>query len=124
MSPYILVVDDSADIRWLITETLRPFGYEVLESMNGQDALNLLGEVRQLPSAITVDLEMPEMSGQTFCSEIKKNVRYAEIPVVILSDALDVAEVAAHFGVGFLAKRDVKNLPTILTSLLPSGWQR
>ncbi len=58
----ILVVDDDAQVRDLVSEYLRDFGYQVLEAHDGRAALSLL-DTRAAPDLVITDIRMPEMSG-------------------------------------------------------------
>ncbi|HST75814.1 MAG TPA: response regulator [Acetobacteraceae bacterium] len=58
----ILVVDDDPEVRELVSEYLRDFGYRVLEADSGSKALGVVGEQKVLHLIIT-DIRMPEMSG-------------------------------------------------------------
>ena len=63
----VLVVDDSADDRALVTSYLEEGGAEVLVAGSGREALNVLEKVT--PDLAIVDLRMPEMDGLTFLKE-------------------------------------------------------
>jgi CheY-like chemotaxis protein len=58
----ILVVDDDADVREVIAETLEGFGYGVLQAASGEEALPVLAERHDIRMLIT-DVRMPGMSG-------------------------------------------------------------
>ena len=73
--PQILVVEDDASIRGLVSEVLRDDGYEVSEASNGVEALEALGE--RLPDLIVLDLMMPIMDGWRFVEECRRNLREA-----------------------------------------------
>lgn len=78
----ILVVDDSAVIRQLLTQILNEAGdMEVVGT--AQDPVFALGKIKNLrPDVITLDVEMPRMDGLTFLSEL---MRTDPIPVVMVS---------------------------------------
>ncbi|MER3432857.1 MAG: serine/threonine protein kinase [Leptolyngbya sp. ERB_1_1] len=57
----ILVVDDKAENRFVLVNLLQPLGFEVMEAINGQDALEKAEQFR--PDAILIDLSMPVMDG-------------------------------------------------------------
>ena len=60
----ILVVEDDASIRGLVSDLLRDDGYQVSEACNGAEALDAVREQR--PDLIVLDLMMPVMDGWTF----------------------------------------------------------
>lgn len=83
MSKTILIVDDSASLRQVVTMALKSAGYGVIEACDGKDALaKLTGERVHL---IISDVNMPNMDGITFLKEVKKNPQYRFTPVIMLT---------------------------------------
>jgi CheY-like chemotaxis protein len=98
--PQILVVEDDAAIRGLVTEVLRDDGYEVSEAANGAEALEYVGDHR--PDLIVLDLMMPVMDGWTFVEECRRTNACTEVPIVVTSASHDLphtAERLRSFGV-------------------------
>lgn len=79
----ILVAEDERDIRDLIVYTLGFGGYEVLEAGDGEEAVRLAQE--EAVDLILLDVRMPRMTGYQACTELKKDERTADIPIVFLS---------------------------------------
>jgi CheY-like chemotaxis protein len=77
----VLVVDDDRTLLRLMRLTLQDSGLEVTTAANGAEALERLET--SAPSAIVLDLEMPEMDGRTFYREMRN--RGYTAPVLILS---------------------------------------
>ena len=67
----ILVVEDDADVRGYVVETLGALGYDVLEAADGADALRLLGEYRTIRLLLT-DVVMPGMNGRKLAEEARQ----------------------------------------------------
>lgn len=82
-SPAILVIDDDADARLLLQRYLEDAGYQVVAAGSGRDGVTLARQYR--PSAITLDLMMPEMSGWDVLRALKDDPTVADIPVVVVS---------------------------------------
>jgi twitching motility two-component system response regulator PilG len=80
----VMVVDDSATVRKLVTLTLEKHGYHVYAASGGYEAVKLISE-RQLPDLILLDITMPEMDGYQICKFIKQNRETRHVPVVMLS---------------------------------------
>ena len=79
----ILTVDDSASIRQMVSFTLRGAGYEVLEAVDGEDALN---KARVAPvNLVLTDLYMPKMDGITLIRELRKLPTYRFVPMLTLT---------------------------------------
>jgi CheY-like chemotaxis protein len=81
----ILLVEDAADLRELAAFVLRREGYEVHEAEDGQDALDQLETMQPSPCLLLLDLMMPVMSGLELLEALRKDTRFASLPVVVLS---------------------------------------
>jgi twitching motility two-component system response regulator PilG len=79
----ILVVDDSATVRKLISGKLEKSGHEVVCAFDGMDALAKLNEIS--PDLILLDINMPRMDGYQVCKLIRNNPLTKDIPVVMIS---------------------------------------
>jgi two-component system, chemotaxis family, chemotaxis protein CheY len=87
MQRHILFVDDSPTMRASVTFCLRNAGYLVTEAENGLDALDKLQQMRdggQPPALILTDVNMPEMDGITFITNVKKGPSRF-VPVLVLT---------------------------------------
>ncbi|MFW1678012.1 response regulator [Pontibacter sp. JAM-7] len=101
----ILVVDDSASLRNMVTFTLKQEGYAVEEASNGQEALTKAQSGRF--DLVLTDVNMPIMDGITFCAELRKLPAFKFTPVLMLttesSDAMKQQGKAAG-ATGWLVK--------------------
>jgi signal transduction histidine kinase/CheY-like chemotaxis protein len=79
----ILVCDDDASIRTVVSEHLTRQGYTVIEAVSGEQALVLAAEHHV--EAILLDLYMPGLSGWETLQRLRNNPTTANIPVVVLS---------------------------------------
>jgi signal transduction histidine kinase/CheY-like chemotaxis protein/HAMP domain-containing protein len=79
----VLVVDDDADARSLVIEQIGERAGEIREAQDGRRALRVLEDFR--PDLLFLDLMMPEMDGLSFLQEIRKDSRFVDTPVVIIS---------------------------------------
>jgi twitching motility two-component system response regulator PilG len=79
----VLVVDDSNTIRRSAEIFLKQGGHEVLLAEDGFDALAKINDSQ--PDLIFCDILMPRLDGYQTCAIIKRNARFAGIPVVMLS---------------------------------------
>jgi twitching motility two-component system response regulator PilG len=83
-SPFkVLVIDDSNTIRRSAEMFLKQGGYEVLLAEDGFDALAKVHEYQ--PNLIFCDILMPRLNGYQACAIIKRNAKFVDIPVVMLS---------------------------------------
>ncbi len=79
----ILAVDDSASMRQMVTFTLKGAGHEVIEAVDGVDALQKAKE--QKSDLVLVDVNMPNMDGITLIRELRKLPDYKFTPMLVLT---------------------------------------
>ena len=79
----ILVVDDEENIRTFLNHELMKKGYSVIEASNGKEALDLARKRR--PDLITLDINMPDISGFDVTAVLKNDEETKDIPILILS---------------------------------------
>src|SRR6267142_1426582 len=87
--PYILVVDDDADIRESFCDILTEEGYTVLTAGDGEEALSVLLSTPDPPGLFVIDVMMPRCNGWEVVEVLQRSVKLVAVPVVIIS---------AHFG--------------------------
>ena len=83
MAKTILVVDDSASIRQVVSITLKGAGYDVIEGCDGKDALTKL-DGRKIHLIIS-DVNMPNMDGISLVRQVKANPTYKFTPIIMLT---------------------------------------
>lgn len=81
--PAILAVDDSAAMRQMVSFTLRNNGYDVIEAIDGRDALDKL-DGRAVDLVLT-DQNMPRLDGLGLTRTLRANPDYARLPILILT---------------------------------------
>jgi diguanylate cyclase (GGDEF)-like protein len=82
----ILIVDDDELIRRLLAHVVSPLG-QIILAENGPDALQIL---RSQPiDLILLDLEMPGMDGISFCTTVKSDPAFADLPILFVSSHAD-----------------------------------
>ena len=83
MAKTIMIVDDSASLRQVVSISLRGAGYDVIEGSDGADALaKLTGQKVHL---IISDVNMPNMDGISFVKAMKAMPAYRFTPVIMLT---------------------------------------
>jgi len=83
MAKRILMVDDSTMVRQMVSFTLHEAGFDVVEAVHGQDALNKLGS--QAVDLIVTDLNMPVMDGITFIGNVRALSATRYVPILMLT---------------------------------------
>ena len=92
-----LVVDDSRVARMMLCKLLQSSGFEVVEQGSADDALAWLETTQQSPLIIFMDLMMPGMDGLTATRQIKNDLRWQAIPVVLCtSNDSEADKLSAH----------------------------
>lgn len=83
MAKTILIVDDSASLRQVVSIALRGAGYDVVEGCDGRDGLTKL-DGRKIHLIIS-DVNMPNMDGISFVKALKQIPAYKFTPVIMLT---------------------------------------
>ncbi|MCW2800144.1 MAG: response regulator [Aeromicrobium sp.] len=98
--PRVLVVDDTASIRYLIRTNLELAGFEVDEAVDGTDCLEFLGRATDLPDAITVDVMMPRLDGVATVTAVRANPRTQDIAIVMVTTQGHPADIQRGLAAG------------------------
>ena len=83
MGKTILTVDDSASVRQMVSFTLKNEGYDVMEAVDGVDALEKL--TTKPADMVLTDLNMPNMDGIELIKQLRANPSYKFIPIIFLT---------------------------------------
>jgi two-component system cell cycle response regulator DivK len=79
----ILVVDDNQDSRELAVKVLRNKGYQIVEAVDGEDALEKA--ITEKPHLILLDISIPKMTGYEVAGKLKSMEEFENIPIVALT---------------------------------------
>jgi two-component system phosphate regulon response regulator PhoB len=94
----VLLAEDDADIRFLVTLKLTQAGYQVRAF---EDGLSAVADAREHPPDLAIlDIMMPGMSGLEVCQELRKDPATANVPVIILTALAQEADITAGFAAG------------------------
>ncbi|HPJ93429.1 MAG TPA: response regulator, partial [Deltaproteobacteria bacterium] len=123
----ILVVDDSAVVRSVLSKELLRSGVEVTQAENGQQAFDI-ALCKEFDLIIT-DVEMPVMDGIELCRKLKSNPRTEKTPIVILSSLDHEEDIKRGYKAGastYISKAQAKEslIETIETALHKTTFQR
>ena len=83
MAKTILIVDDSASLRQVVSIALKGAGYDVIEAGDGKDGISKL-DGRKI-NLIVSDVNMPNMDGISMVKQIKQMPNYKFTPVIMLT---------------------------------------
>jgi twitching motility two-component system response regulator PilG len=81
--PRVLVVDDSATVRRLVSIALEQLGCDVVTASGGLEALGAMSHAA--PSLVLLDVGLPNLDGHQICRAIRRNERTRHVPVVMLT---------------------------------------
>jgi DNA-binding response OmpR family regulator len=96
--PRVLVVDDVADIRALISINLELEGFEVTTAGNGLECLAMVADVE--PDLITLDVAMPELDGFSTATRLRNCEKTSHIPLVMVTARAQGFDVARGVEIG------------------------
>jgi DNA-binding response OmpR family regulator len=94
--PRVLVVEDDQSLRDVITEALQEDGYLVDSAKNGQAGLELARH--SPPDLVILDLMMPQMNGEQFCSAVRQIESLASVPIIVVSAARAADDIGLRLG--------------------------
>jgi two-component system, chemotaxis family, chemotaxis protein CheY len=87
MSKRILTIDDSKTMRDMLLLTLTDAGFEVLQGVDGEDGLAVLGD--QKVDVIITDINMPKMDGYEVIRQLRQDPRHKTTPILVLTTESD-----------------------------------
>ena len=108
----VLLIDDSPFFRNMLTPVLQAAGYQVTAAASAPEALTMFKEGRVFDAVIT-DIEMPEMDGFEFATNLRGDPRTADLPLIALSSVVSAEAIERGRQVGFhdyVAKFDRQGL--------------
>jgi CheY-like chemotaxis protein len=99
----VLIADDDADLRMLVTTALRRQGYTVIEASDGAEALEMIGE--HAPALALLDVNMPQLDGVQVAQKLR--AEGCETPFLFITAQtrrVDLDRALATRPVGYIAK--------------------
>ncbi len=101
----VLVVDDNKDNLKVVSNFLKKEGYKIALAINADDAGKIMEDTPI--DLILLDVMMPGIDGFAFCRQIKKEERFADLPVIFLTAKTDTSDLVEGFeagGVDYITK--------------------
>jgi DNA-binding response OmpR family regulator len=100
--PLALIVEDDRAIAQLLATILRMQGYRTINAFDGDAVIAQLATA--LPQLITLDLNLPGMSGAALLRRLRANPATAELPVIVVSACSETEQAAATSAQAFITK--------------------
>ena len=122
-SCHVLLAEDSDFFRAQVKRYLESDGYTVLEGADGEAAWTLLQENPEIIKAIVTDIEMPRLTGLELATRVRKEARFAQLPILALSSLAGEEDIAKGKAAGvdeYQIKLDRDHLLDALRALLGS----
>ncbi len=94
----VLVVDDSAVIRTLISVNLELEGFDVVTAVDGQDALDKIHDV--IPDVVTIDVVMPRLDGFDTVARLRADPRTSHLKIAMVTACAQEADIRKGRSVG------------------------
>ena len=98
--PTIMVVEDENLLLQAITKKLKLSNIDVLSCSSGQQAIDYLDSLDELPDAIWLDYYLKDMNGLAFMQHLKSDEKWADIPVLVVSNSASPDKVNNMLGLG------------------------
>ena len=95
MKKNILIIDDDADLSFVITDMLESYGYNVTSAENAEQSFQLLG--RMSFDLILLDINLPDSTGFEICKELR---RVSNVPVIFASARTSESDRITGFDIG------------------------
>lgn len=119
----ILVVEDDPRVRQLLTEVLSDEGYDAIPAADGEEALATITTV--WPALITLDLDLPGISGEVILQALRQRDEMRALPVVIVSARHHIAADVRELAQAVIPKPfELDELLTIIKSFVPPPDRR
>ena len=113
----ILIVEDQLDSREALRALFEAFGYEVIEAVNGRDAIHKAEQER--PSLILMDIMMPEVDGFAAARAIRSMNGFERTPIIAVTAMDGARELALQAGMSDYVRKPV-DIRGLLAKV--SGW--
>jgi DNA-binding response OmpR family regulator len=94
----ILIAEDQADLREMLSFALRLDGHQVAAVADGNEALSQA--LATHPDLIVLDIKMPGLSGFQVCEQLKQDEKFGETPIIIISALNTDEQVEAGYEAG------------------------
>lgn len=119
----VLVAEDNAVNRELITQMLEVMDWRVLQAVDGQHALEILSA--QMPDVALIDLQMPRLDGRETIRRIRDHPQWRHLPVIACTAFAmqgDREEILSHGFDGYLSKPiSMAELVAVLRQVQPES---
>jgi two-component system cell cycle response regulator DivK len=124
-SKKILVVEDNQDSRELVVKILKNKGYQIIEAVDGEEALEKVSTEK--PDLILMDISLPKLDGYEVAKRLKDHEEFKHIPVVAFTAHAMKGDREKFISIGFegyISKPiNIHELPNQIRAYLKGKWE-
>ncbi len=121
----ILVVDDNQDSRELVVKILKNRGYQMIEAVDGEEALEKA--IAENPDLILMDISLPKLDGYEVTRRLKSQIKFKDTPIIALTAHAMKGDREKAFEAGcegYISKPiNVRELPDQVKAYLRGKWE-
>lgn len=111
----ILIVDDDADVCWVLQQLLTLHGHVIRTAADGEEGIRLL--IERPPDLLLLDIEMPVLDGPSMAYRmLVHNCGLEQIPIVLISGSLSLESVAERVGTSYRLSKPFQ--PEVMLALV------
>jgi len=95
-----MVIDDSRAMRMILKRIVGKLNFEVSEAGDGQEALDLLATMTEVPELALIDWNMPVMNGLEFVTKVRSESRLREMTLVMVTTESEQGQIVRALAAG------------------------
>jgi two-component system chemotaxis response regulator CheY len=95
-----IVIDDSRAMRMILKRIVAKLGFEAVEAGDGQEALDLLAGLSEVPDLALIDWNMPNMNGLEFVGAARADARLREMTLVMVTTESEQSQIVRALAAG------------------------
>lgn len=100
INPKVMIIEDETLLLKAICKKLNLNHFETISCTSGKQALDYLSNLTELPDAIWLDYYLKDTNGLDFMQELKKNKKWENIPVIVVSNSASPEKVHSMLALG------------------------
>lgn len=100
INPKIMIIEDESLLLKAICKKLTLNNFETISATSAKQALDYLSNLTEMPDAIWLDYYLKDTNGLEFMEELKKNKKWENIPVIVVSNSASPEKVHSMLALG------------------------
>jgi two-component system chemotaxis response regulator CheY len=97
---YAIVIDDSSAMRMILKRIVTDLGFDVIQAVNGRDALDKMDGADHPFDVALIDWNMPEMNGLEFIQAVRADPRYGRLTLLMVTTESEQSQVVRALAAG------------------------